>query len=47
MDSKRITAGVIFNAGHVNLSKPEILQTVKEPFTTKNRDIMKKIENEL
>ena len=47
MDSKRITAGVIFNAGHVNLSKPEILQTVKEAFITKNRDIMKKIENEL
>ena len=47
MDSKRITAGVIFNAGHVNLSKPEILQTVKEAFITKNRDVMKKIENEL
>ena len=47
MDSKRITAGVIFNAGHVNLSKPEILATVKEAFITKNRDMMQKIENEL
>ena len=47
MDSKRITAGVIFNAGHVNLSKPEILQTVKEAFITKKRDMMQKIKNEL
>ena len=46
-ESKRITAGVIFNAGHVNLSKSEIVDSVKEAFKSKNAEIMGKIVNEL
>ena len=42
MNSKHITAGVIINAGNMNQSKPEILQSVNKDFKMKNRYLIKK-----
>ena len=46
-ESKRITAGVVFNAGVVNLVKGGLLDIVKENYNTKNKEILQRIEKEL
>ena len=46
-ESKRITAGVVFNAGVVNLVKGGLVDIVKENHKTKNKEILQKIEKEL
>ena len=46
-ESKRITAGVVFNAGVVNLVKGGLIDIVRENHKTKNNEVLQKIENEL
>ena len=46
-ESKRITAGVVFNAGVVNLVKGGLLDIVRENHQNKNKEILQKIEKEL
>ena len=46
-ESKRITAGVIFNAGHVNLSKQEVLDAVRKKYEKRNKELLDKIMKEL
>ena len=45
-DSKHITVGVIFNTGHVNLVKEEIIQAVRDTFEAKNALIKKNIKKD-
>ena len=44
---KRITAGVIFNAGVVNLVKGGLIDIVKENHKSKNKEVLQKIEKEV
>ena len=46
-ESKRITAGVVFNAGAVDLVKGGLLDIEKENRKLKNKEILQKIEKEL
>ena len=46
-ESKRLTAGVIFNAGVVNLLKGGLLDNVKQNQKTKSKEVVQMIENEL
>ena len=47
MNSKRITAGVIFNAGHVSLAKEEIIQAVRYMFKAKNALIIENVKKDI
>lgn len=46
-EPKRITAGVIFNAGVVNLVKGGLIDIVKENHKSKNKEVLQKIEKEI
>ena len=46
-ESKRLTAGVIFNARVVNLVKGGLLQVVKDNQKTKHKEVIEKIEKEI
>ena len=46
-ESKRLTAGVIFNAGVVDLVNGGLLDIVKENQKTKNKEVLEKIDKEL
>ena len=45
--AKRITAGVLFNAGEVDLAKPEIFEAVYERTKAKEREAIEKASKEL
>ena len=46
-ESKRLTAGVVFNAGCVNLVKGGLLDIVKQNHKTKNKEMLQKLEKEV
>ena len=42
-----ITVGSVSNAGHMNLTKKEVLEAVKENYKKRNKEFIDKFKNEL